>query len=57
MCADFLLLALLDKTGDNVILLRTDKVKEQMVDGSIKLVDLADLIVYRWAVDFLPQKT
>jgi hypothetical protein len=57
LCADFLLLALLDKTGDNVILLRTDKVKGQMVDGSIKLVDLADIIVYRWAVEFLPQKT
>lgn len=57
LCADFLLLSLFDKTGDNVILLNTAKVKENLQMGHISLVDLADIIVYRWAVEFLPQKT
>lgn len=57
LCADFLLLSLFDKTGDNVILLNADKVKSKMEGDEISLVDLAEIIIYRWAVEFLPQKT
>ena len=57
LCADFLLLSLFDKTGDNVILLRTADVKEKLQMGHISLVDMAEIIIYRWAVEFLPQKT
>jgi hypothetical protein len=54
LCADFLLLALFDKTGDNVVLLKTEQVKELIVNDEISLVDMAGIIVYRWAVEFLP---
>tara|TARA_R110002049_G_scaffold83692_2_gene212989 strand:- start:282 stop:632 length:351 start_codon:yes stop_codon:yes gene_type:complete len=54
LCCDFTLLSLLDKTGDNVILLPTDKLKAAMVDGHVSLVDMAEFIIYRWAVEFLP---
>jgi len=53
LCADFVLLALFDKTGDNVILMKTEKLKGKMTDGKAKLVDIAEVIVYRWAVEFL----
>ncbi len=56
LCADFLLLSLFDKQGDNVILLNTEKVKAKMNGDEISLVDIAEIIVYRWAVEFLPQK-
>ena len=56
LCADFLLLSLFDKTGDNVILMKTSEVKDRLQEGSISLVDMAEIIVYRWAVEFLPQK-
>ena len=56
LCADFLLLSLFDKTGDNVILVKTNDVKDKLEEGHISLVDLAEIIVYRWAVEFLPQK-
>ena len=55
LCADFLLLSLFDKTGDNVILMKTSDVKERLQMGHISLVDMAEIIVYRWAVEFLPQ--
>ena len=56
LCADFLLLSLFDKTGDNVILMKTSEVKDRLQEGNISLVDMAEIIVYRWAVEFLPQK-
>ena len=55
LCADFLLLSLFDKTGDNVVLLKTAQVKELMDGDEISLVDMAGIIVYRWAVEFLPE--
>lgn len=57
LCADFVMLALLDKTGDNVILVRTNHLKEILKDNKASLVDIAAQIVYRWAVEFLPIKS
>lgn len=53
LCCDFLILCLFDKTGDNVVLLKTEEVKSIMEDTSAKLVDIAPIIVKRWAVEFL----
>ena len=53
LCADFLLVALFDKTGDNVVLLKTADVKERLQMGHLSLVDMAESIVFRWAVEFL----
>ena len=55
LCCDFMLLSLLDKTGDNVVLLPTDKLKEVMTDNQVSLVDMAGVILFRWAVEFLPE--
>ena len=48
-----MILCLFDKTGDNVVLLKTEEVKSIMEDTSAKLVDIAPIIVKRWAVEFL----
>tara|TARA_R100000541_G_scaffold5866_2_gene13274 strand:+ start:1827 stop:2180 length:354 start_codon:yes stop_codon:yes gene_type:complete len=55
LCADFVLLALLDKTGDNLILLRTTELLEILEDKDASLVDMAGIIIHRWAVEFLPE--
>lgn len=53
LCTDFLLVALFDKLRDNVVLLRTEDVKEKLQAGHLSLADMADIIVFRWAVEFV----
>ena len=55
LCADFLLVALFDKMGDNVVLLKTKDVIHKSKDNKISLVDMAEIIVFKWAVEFLPE--
>jgi len=57
LCADFLLVALFDKLGDNVVLLKTADVKIKLEGKHISLVDMAEIIVFKWAVEFLPEKS
>ena len=54
LCCDFVLLALLDKSGDNIVLLNTTELKTKLNEGKARLVDIAEIISFRWAVEFLP---
>jgi hypothetical protein len=56
LCADFTIFCIFDKLGDNVVLVKTAELQPHVKDSKVLLVDLADVIIKKWAVEFLPEE-
>lgn len=52
LCSDFMVLCIINKRGDNVLLLKTEEVKQQMVGDSLDLKGIVDIIVKKWQFNF-----
>ena len=53
LCADFVLLCLTNKQGDNVVLMETQKVKSLMDGSLLDLRKIKEIILSRWDFEFI----
>lgn len=52
LCADYILLCIVNKQGDNVVLLETAKLKSLLKGNILNLSEIKDIILSKWNFEF-----